>query len=160
MDANIEVLLQEAGFKYTKEYDPDEKVTYSLRFETAVGPVLLSVLANDFVFCPYVFTRDLDSISMTTPKRDFFQTLLRLNEKHWLARVSVWTAPETEVEWLLVSGRVPIENITPAAVNWVIRDTVVLAQEVLQAIALYGGGGQTSLPQGQSVEPTTRGLFQ
>ena len=135
MTTNVEALLQEAALRYVKEVD-EHGTRYSLRFETGMGPVAVSLGIAEDLFTCYVFVRDLESIPHTfKPAKDFFRELLRLNARFHLARVCVWVDPDAEFEWLVVAAHIPAAAITVDTLKWAVGETVELTGAIQTAIS-------------------------
>ena len=139
----IEPLLQECGFKYTKEFDPSGASTYCLPFDSPQGTILVRLLVNSAVFSAYTFLRALDSIAVPSSKKSLFLDLLKLNAENRLARVGLWSFQDDETEWIMVVADTLPENLNANLVRALIQETVSLAELVLQAIAKH------ALPQKQ-----------
>ena len=149
MPPNVEQLLLDAGFKYTKEVTEAGDANFSLPFDTGNGPVVVQILANGVFLSPYVFVRDLDSIGLAGRRKDFLRRLLELNTASAFARVAIWTEPESEEDWIIVAGYVPMAGITDTSVHQVMAETVNLVSTVQDTILLHSADPQRELTNSQ-----------
>ena len=152
MNANrIEQILQEVGYRYTKEINSDHAIEerFALPFESSFGVIRMNVFVSGNDMGAYTFLRTLDSVRVKMSKVQFLKELLRLNSQPSCARIQLWLSDreDEDVEWIVVDARVPFAGMTPGAFKTVVDDVVSLAENVYQHIASYSASSQTeSLP--------------
>ena len=143
MPCNIEPLLRECGLRYTKDSIPGLEDRFSVPFDSPDGPFSLLISAAEQTILISSVLRCLDSLALAS-RKPLFEDLLKINVSSTFARVSLWTDPDEETDWIAVASDVPSESLTAAVLDLAIACTADFAASVLALVARH-----TAIPQKQ-----------
>ncbi len=149
MSIDIEQFLQGSNLRYTKDVNSEGQESFSVPFELDTGPfpVTVSKKTDNLLWISTVLAR-IDALPASISRKQFYRELLRLNANSFLARASIWTAPEDEEDWVAVEADLPEPSLTSSTVRDAIYGVVFLGQMVNNLIRQSASGGQLVMQQG------------
>jgi len=135
MSIDIEQLLIDLDFSYTKQVRPESVDRFDIPFDLEGYPLSISAYLSEGMLHLDCCLRCLDSLSVRTGVRNLLRDLLRANSHYGCARVFLSILDdEDESEWIAITSAVPSESLSAEQLRGVLFDTAALAGQVMTVI--------------------------